>query len=184
MTPKALEQIQKLKDESHYADVRSRNLYDKGHSSTNKYEKDALYKEANNWSNKRYKLNSKIDEIIRSGFSTGEETSIKKNLGSFKTISSDSSLGSRERTAIGYSKPLKSYVKVNYSAYNSFMRNVRGMGSLAGTKSIHSIKPITKKIYDNISEGIEKKGQLSGGWGQRTRNKRAEPMAEVLGRMF
>ena len=74
-------------------------------------------------------------------------------------INSQKSLGANGFEKTGYVAKLNAYVIVSGTKYGDFMRNVRGMGSLAGSTDIRSVKIINKQIYDNITKGVQEKGR-------------------------
>ena len=92
--------------------------------------------------NKKYKVIDKINEIEEYGLSRKEMNKLKRELMNFETLEHSTNLGSRDRTVQGFSKTLDKKVKVSYTRYTSFMRNVRGCGSLAGQISIFTIEVV------------------------------------------
>jgi len=144
------------------------------------YTRKGLDSELRKLDNKYYKIQDRLSEIENIGFSTKERTSLKREIASFSTLSHSSNIGSRDRKVIGYSKVLQNYVIVGYTSYSGFMRNVRGMGSLAGTKDINSVKVISKAQYDRIM-AMERRPPRSRGWGT-SRREAARP--ETLGGVF
>lgn len=146
-TKKAIEQIRKIKEE--IRDLKK----DIDRINKSNYPYDYKNKESNRIYNKIYKKEEKINEIDSVGLSSGEVGSLKKSLDKFKTIKREKDIGSTSYIKVGYFKPLKQYVKVNYRKYSGLMRSVRGMSSLAGTIDITSIKPITEALYNKLSAG-------------------------------
>lgn len=143
------------------------------------YTYKGLQLEIRKLNDKYYKIMERRDEIIKVGLSSLEQRHLKRELSNFTGLSRDTNLGTRDRTVMGYSKTLGEYVIVRYTSYSGFMRNVRGMGSLAGTKSIHSVKIISKSQYDRIMS-MERKPSRQRGWG----SGRASATPEALGGVF
>lgn len=180
MTPKALKQVEELEREYNIIRKRSENYFEK---IKNLSYNDPLRKYYQQEMNKLYIKESKVEDRIRdiknSGFSTYEIGALKKEVTNFYPLTYSASLGSRDRVVVGYSNALKNYVIVKYTSYNSFMRNVRGCGSLAGTKDISSIKIISKSQYDKIIK--QPKGKPEGWSGYSSKNTpRAPELLQLL----
>jgi hypothetical protein len=112
---------------------------------------------------KEARIDEKIDAIKKFGLATKEVARLKRELHGFRSIKYDSSLGMRSSEKIGYSKVLNSYVLVSATSYTSFMRNVKGCGSLAGKTDISGFRLISKKTYDDILAGQGKTKYKSKG---------------------
>ena len=134
-------------------------------ASYNDYERKDYHRIALQHERKYYSMQEKIEELQKLGLSsTTQLASLKREIASFKRIGGDRTIGLSDRVVVGYSKALQNYVKVRYTVYSSFMRNVRGMGSLVGTKDIHQIIILPKVVYERILIGVER----AGGAKQRT----------------
>jgi hypothetical protein len=120
-------------------------------------ERDSLYYKALNreldsiW-RKKNKAEETIKEIQKLGISTSENRNIKKEVSSFHNVKYDTSLGCRDVVAVGLSKTLNGYIKVEYTKFTSFMRNVKGCGSLANTMDFSSVEQITLVDYQTFIE--------------------------------
>ena len=170
-THKAIEQISELSREIAYHRKRHDDYRTKSYGSE---DRQFYSKAANAEYTKILKIEERIEQIKKFGLSTYELGKLKKELSGFKTITYNKSLGMRDKVVIGHSNVLGTYVKISYVSYNSFMRNVRGMGSLSGTKDIDSITPISKQTYDMITQGVNKSGGtrssgsfMGGSWDNR-----------------
>jgi len=138
-------ELQRLRDVSN-------SLFDKAQKYPyNSYERKAFISEQRKIDTKFYKLEEKISDIKKLKLSSKQQSGLKREIGTFRALQHSSSLGSRDRIVVGYSKALGQYVIVTYTSFNSFMRNVRGCSSLAGTKDINDIRYISKQQYDNIT---------------------------------
>ena len=114
--------------------------------------------EARSWQTKWGRRYEKAQEIKNLGISTNEKKAVILSLPGMFTVSSDKSLGMSGALKVGYVEKLGKYVKVNYTKYSSFMRNVRGCASLAGSTDIRSIEVIPKQVYDDIVKGVDAAG--------------------------
>ena len=112
----------------------------------------AVYRrEYNRVWNKMSAKEDKIRDIEKLGISTKEKTSLLRESHSFSTISHDRGLGMRDNVVVvGFSKVLNSHVKFNIASYTEFMKNVRGMGSLAGKRDIEKIEYISEDEYTRL----------------------------------
>jgi len=126
--------------------------------------RDSIRKEVNALYNKQSKKEDKIREISEFGYSTREIGSLKRELAGFKSLSYHTSIGSRDIVKVGFSKALNNYVIVSYMKFTSFMRNVRGAGSLAGKSDINSIKIISQRQYEAILNQEHKSAKRPTGW--------------------
>lgn len=164
MTPKALQEIKELKEEVEEANKltqKYRDLQNKyrrlGYpGNVRDYRKKELQEER-----KYYKYKEKIDKIKKFGYSTKELTAIKKSLHNFVTLSSERSLGSRDRKEVGYVKPLDKYFIIEYVKFSQFMRNVKGASGLAGQIDILNLKEIPKHVYEKIMRERKQKSSTS-----------------------
>lgn len=111
---------------------------------------DIKRREINRLDTRRWKLEERLDTIKELGMSTKEVGNFKKELSGFTMLNYNRNLGSRNSISTGFSKTLDSYVIVDSTRFNSFMSNVRGMGSLANTTDINSIKEISKSEYEDL----------------------------------
>lgn len=112
---------------------------------------------------KEARIYDKRSAIEKFGISSKELTKLKRELHGFRSIKYDRGLGSRDTVKVGYSKVLNSYVLVDSTSYTSFMRNVKGCGSLAGKTDISGFRLISKKTYDDILAGQGKTKYKSKG---------------------
>ena len=180
MTPSAQSELLELEQEQNQIRNKQQTL--------NSLPYDIRRREQNRLDVKYYKLEDKKNDIKQTGLSTKELSAIKRESSNFTRLNSDKTLGSSSVESVGHSKKLNAYVKIKYTKYSDFMRNVRGMGSYAGKKDIRSVRIIPAPVYEKIKEGISKKGAIStgsfmgGSWSNR--GKKNEPMSEVLRRIF
>jgi len=159
MTVDARNEIEELKRNIEHYETEGRRIWDRAGLSYK--EKQTLTKRP---SDMRWKLEERKSEIEKLGLSTKERSALKREIESFSGLQYGSSIGSRDKVVIGFSKKLGKYLIVRYTKFSSFMRNVRGMGSLAGTKDIRSIKEISKRQYDNIMKQEKKPTRRPTGW--------------------
>lgn len=96
------------------------------------------------------RVEEKISDVTNAGISTKDKRKLMKELRNFKSLDRERSLGSRDIVAVGYSDLFKSHIRVEYTRWTSFMRNVRGCASYAGTTDIKDIKRITKATYTKL----------------------------------
>lgn len=99
------------------------------------------------------KKEDKIRGLEQIGFSTSEQTMIKKESPFFTSIHSDRSLGSRDLTKIGFSKVTGAFVEVELTRWSGFMSNVKGCGSLANKTDLNSVKILTDAEYEQKKGG-------------------------------
>jgi len=100
---------------------------------------------------KIWKTEEKIRTIQKEEISTSERSVLAREAWDhFTTTFSEESLGKTSITKIGFSKVLNAYVEVDLTKYSSFMSNVKGCGSLANKKELHSWTIITKERFDEI----------------------------------
>lgn len=100
----------------------------------------------------------RAQEIEKLGISTNEKRAVIKSLPGMTTIESSKDLGSNSGTKVGFVPKLNIYVKVEFTKFSNFMRNVRGCSGLAGKTEINDIKVITKELHDEIVSGIKGAG--------------------------
>lgn len=176
VTEKGLKEIDELKREIRELQAQKQRLQAKAWApETDRYARKAYESEINKIWTKSYNKEDKIGIIQKLGISSSELTGLKKEVKGWLSLTHGSSLGSRDRTVIGYSKVLGNYVIVNYTEWTDFMRNVRGCSSMAGTKDIRSIKIISKEQYDRIVSQEKIPTRRPTGW-----ERRPSPQPSVL----
>jgi len=147
MTQEAEQELIQLKQDADYATQQE-----------SKYRSQGLNAEAGKWGRKWGKLYDKLTEMENLGLSTNEKKAVIKALPGMFTVSGDKQLGSSSALKVGFVPKLNSYVKVEYTKFSSFMRNVRGCASLAGKYDLKSVTEISKEVYDKITKGVEEQG--------------------------
>lgn len=170
LSMKGKEQIRNLKQDIISLERKKDNYYTKYRGASPDMKK-YFNREITKIGNKVFSIEERIRQVEQFGLSTYEQGALKKELSSFKPLTYSRDLGSRDKVVVGYSKTLKSYVIVDYTRYTSFMGNVRGMGSLAGTKDIGSIKFISKQQYDSITKKPTNPPKRPTGWERRPSSK-------------
>jgi len=156
MTIEAQQELTELKTEQQRMRQHSDEIFKKVQKYPyDSYERKGLKNESRKLDTKYYKIEERINEIQKLGLSTKQRSALKRETVNFKTLHYDRNLGTRDKTVIGYSKALGNYVIVDYTSYTSFMGNVRGMGSLAGTKDIGRVRIISKSQYEQITKQQE-----------------------------
>ena len=150
VTQNAQQQLNELNSEQKYIQNQKDNLYSRLRGEQDTYMRKAITKQTSDLDRKYYNIEDKKRTIESVGYSTTEMGAIKRALPSFTSLSYDKSLGSSNKQKVGYVKSLNKYFIVQFTEYGSFMRNVRGMGSLAGTKDLSSVKEISKQVYEQI----------------------------------
>lgn len=141
-------EINKLQTASDAYKHESERVYAESLKATDRSAKQALVKESNRLDNMHYKIDEKIAERQRIGLAAKDERNLLKEASNFINLKTTKMLGDTLFTSVGFSKTLGEYVEIDYNHYSQFMHNVRGMGSLAGKKSLSSFKVITKPEYD------------------------------------
>jgi len=165
---KAQQEIKKLMGEIKYLEGQTtRNNERYQDPNTDSWLRKHLGKENNSLWTKKYNKENKIREIKEMGYSTLEMAGLKRELCGFSSLSHGSSIGSRDRTVVGYSKKLGKYVIVSYTRWTDMMRNVRGCSSMAGKTDINSLKIISKAQYDSITKQEKKSTRRPTGWEKR-----------------
>ena len=103
---------------------------------------DKLREEANLLQKKYIEIKEKIDIIKSLGVSLNEKDHIEKaiNRGELKSLTSNRM--SRSITVVGFSKPMNSYIIVDYTKDN-FIPSIKHI-------NINSIKRISKSEYENL----------------------------------
>ena len=165
---KAQQEINKLKGEMNELERQNtRNNERYSDPKTDTWLRKHLAKENNSiWTKKNNKEN-KINTINEFGYATLEMSGLKRELSGFTSLTHSSSMGSRDRTVVGFSKKLGKYVIVKYTKWTGMMRNVRGCSSMAGNTDINSLKVISKAQYDSITKQEKKPTRRPTGWESR-----------------
>lgn len=116
--------------------------------------------EASALERKYWNIEERMNDIKKLGIATRERSGLIREIkrGKFFTVKYERDLGSRDKIVVGYSNALKRYAKVKVMTYTNFMRNVQGMGSLAGKTEILNIEYIAKQVYDEIVKGVQGAG--------------------------
>lgn len=101
-----------------------------------------LREEANTLQEKYTEIKEKIDMIKSLGVSSNEKDNIEKsiNRGELKSLTSNRML--RSITVVGFSKPMNSYIVVDYTK-DKFIQSTKHI-------NINSIKRISKSEYENL----------------------------------
>ena len=152
LTTKAKKEIKKLVNEINELEKKIERLREKMYTVDLEFKKmysREIYKTYEKIDNKKEKIN----EIRDTGYSTSELATIKRNLDKFEILDKTKSIGSATYTVAGYVPSLKQHLLVKYIRYSSFFRNVKGCSSIAGTRDIISVKPITKTEYERLIKG-------------------------------
>jgi hypothetical protein len=150
-TKKAQEEIKKLEIQAAEAKKNEDNFYKRMIEAKEHYLRDGLRRDYNKESNKRYRLEDKVKEISKLGFSSTEKRAISKERYTFSTIKYETSLGCRDVVAVGFSKALNHHVKITYTWFTDFMRNVKGCGSLANTVDFQNIELISEEEFKKLT---------------------------------
>lgn len=172
VTQKAQQQLNELNNDQKYIQNQKDNLYSRLKGEQDAYMRKAITKQISDLDRKYYNIEDKKRTIEQIGYSTTEMSAIKRALPSFTSLSYDKTLGSSDKQKVGYVKSLNKYFIVRYTQYSSYMRNVRGMGSLAGTKDLGSVKEISKQVYEQIvnqqrNAGVRSSASFMGATEQR-----------------
>ena len=150
MTNKAKKEIEVLTQKRDAVKAEIAALSIKEESSQDYQVNKLLRAERNKLYNKEFNYDRKLETVAKHGYSTAEESAVKKELPCFHQFSYDRSLGMTNLTKVGMSKVLNSHVKVSYVRYSGFMSNVKGCGSLANTTSIDTIEFLTPEQYQEL----------------------------------
>lgn len=150
-TKKAQEEIKKLEGEVTTTKISEETFYKRMCNATDKYLRKGLNQEYNKFVNKRQRLEERLQEISKLGFSSTEKRAISKERYSYSNIKYETSLGCRDVVAVGFSKALNHHVRVTYTRFTSFMRNVRGCGSLADTVDFQNIELISEEEFKKLT---------------------------------
>jgi len=169
ITKKGKEEIVKLKSEIVQLDKEYISMCDRQSKEHDQLYRKALSKECDKIWRKKNAKETRISEIEKLGLSSKECLALKKELLHFKTIASERMLGSSDYTVVGQSKALDgAYVKVTYCKWGSFMRNVKGCGSLAGKTDINEVVELPEKEYNELlNQNSVHKTSFMGGHSER-----------------
>jgi hypothetical protein len=151
-TKKAQEEIKKLESEVVTTKISEDTFWKRFTSATDKYLRKGLQLEYNKMVNKRQRLEDRINDISKLGFSTSEKRGISKERHFFTNIKYETSIGCRDVVAVGLSKTLNHHVKVTYTRFTSLMSNVRGCGSLANTIDFQNIELISEEEFKKLTQ--------------------------------
>jgi len=86
----------------------------------------------------------KISDLEGDNISNKEKRALIKEIYNLKQVEYDRSLGCRDYIREGFSKALGKKIRIKYTKFTSFMRNVKGCRSLAGQYDIIEIKELAK----------------------------------------
>ena len=153
MSTKATKEVEKLNNEISDLEKQMARATDKMY--TVPYTERAMWvRERRTVETKLYNKQDKVKQLEKWEIATSEKTTLLNEVAgyghNFETIRRDKSLGSSCITKVGWSKLLQSFLRVDYTHYSSFMRNVKGCGSLADKKELSGFSRITEEEVDAL----------------------------------
>lgn len=152
-TEKTVKTIEKYKLKFDTLEAQEKHYREEAAKQTHTSEvKRFYYDKANQVDGKKWKIIEKVDDIKKDRLTNGEVKKIIRESSSFQSLQRGTSIGVRTYTKIGFSKYLGTYIKIEYTYFNSFMKGVKGCAGMANTYSLNSLIILSDEEFKALTE--------------------------------